>query len=251
MKTTQGKSWYEKDDFWETFAPVLFTSERMLSAREEVEQILSLLELQPGVSICDLCCGVGRHSLELARKEFSVASVDRTATYLKEAKKKAAAEGQNIRFIQEDMRSFCEPNAFDAVISMFTSFGYFEDAADDKRVLENIYKSLKDGGKLLTDIVGKEVLARIFQEKRWREEDAVIVLEEGKIRDNWGSVDSRWIIVKDGKQSECLISLRLYSAVELCELLKRCGFGQVNVYGDLSGSPYDQTAKRLVVVAHK
>jgi SAM-dependent methyltransferase len=248
---TKKKSWYEQDGVWEMVAPVLFTSERILSAKEEVEQILSQLELQTGVNICDLCCGVGRHSLELARHGLNVTGVDRTTPYLQEAKKKAEEEGLNIRFIQEDMRSFCEPKAFDVVINVLTSFGYFEDAADDKRVLENIYKSLKDGGKLLIDIVGKEVLARIFQEKRWREEDGIIVLEEGKIRDNWGSVDTRWIIIKDGKQDECRFSLRLYSAAQLCELLKRCGFGQVDVYGDLSGSPYDQNAKRLVVVAHK
>jgi SAM-dependent methyltransferase len=248
---TKKKSWYEQDGVWEMVAPVLFTSERILSAKEEVEQILSLLELQTGVNICDLCCGVGRHSLELARHGLNVTGVDRTAPYLQEAKKKAEEEGLNIRFIQEDMRSFCKPKAFDVVINVLTSFGYFEDAADDKRVLENIYKSLKDGGKLLIDIVGKEVLARIFQEKRWREEDGIIVLEEGKIRDNWGSVDTRWIIIKDGKQDECRFSLRLYSAAQLCELLKRCGFGQVDVYGDLSGSPYDHNAKRLVVVAHK
>ncbi len=251
MDKAKEKLWYEQDGFWETVGPSLFTSERMLSSKEEVEQIVSLLELQPGVSICDLCCGVGRHSLELARRGLNVTGVDRTALYLEQAKKKAEAEGLNVRFVQEDMRSFCEPKAFDVVINVSTSFGYFEDAADDKRVLENIYKSLKDGGKLLIDIVGKEVLARIFQERRWREEDGIIVLEEEKIRDNWGSVDSRWIILKDGRRDECRFSLRLYSAAQLSEMLKRCGFGQVDVYGDFSGSPYDQNAKRLVVVAHK
>jgi hypothetical protein len=137
------------------------------------------------------------------------------------------------------------------VINVFTSFGYFEDAADDKRVLENIYESLEDGGKLLIDTVGKEVLARIFQERRWREEDGIILLQEEKISDNWCSVDSRWIILKDSRRNECRFSLRLYSAAQLSELLKRCGFRQVDIYGDFNGSLYDQNAKRLIVVAHK
>ncbi|KPL21288.1 MAG: hypothetical protein AMJ75_10270 [Phycisphaerae bacterium SM1_79] len=232
-------------------APVFFTSERMLSTKEEVEQMLSLLKLQPGEKICDLCCGVGRHNLELARHGLNVTGVDRTAMYLEEAKKKANEEGLNIRFVQEDMRRFCEPDAFDAVINVFTSFGYFEDAADDKRVIENVYKSLKKGGIFLIDIMGKEVLARIFQEKRWREEDGLIVLEEAKISEDWSYIDSRWIIITDGMRDECRFTLRLYSAAELVELLKGCGFGKVDVYGDLSGSPYDHTAKRLVVLAHK
>jgi SAM-dependent methyltransferase len=251
MDKTKKQSWYEQDGFWETFAPALFTSERMLYAKQEVEQIVSLLKLPPGVSICDLCCGVGRHSLELRRLGYCVTGVDRTALYIEQAKKKADEQGLNIRFVQEDMRRFCEPSAFDALINVFTSFGYFEDAADDKRVLENVYESLKDGGKFLIDIMGKEVLARIFQEKRWREEDGVTILEEAKLAEDWSSVDCRWIIIRDNKRDECKFSLRLYSAAELGELLKSCGFGRVEVFGDLSGSPYDKTAKRLVVVAHK
>ena len=251
MDKTKKQSWYEQDGFWETFAPALFSSDRMLSAGQEAEKIVSLLKLQPGVSICDLCCGPGRHSLELGRLGYFVTGVDRTGLYLEQAKKKADEQGLNIRFVQEDMRSFCGPNAFDAVINVFTSFGYFENAADDKRVLENVYKSLKNGGIFLIDIMGKEVLARIFQEKRWREEDGVIILEETKVSEDWSSVDSRWIIITDGRRDECRFSLRLYSAAQLGELLKSCGFGQVEFYGDLSGSAYDQTAKRLVVVAHK
>jgi SAM-dependent methyltransferase len=251
MDKTKEQSWYEQDGFWEEFAPALFTNERMLSARQEVEQILSLLKLQPGTSICDLCCGPGRHSLELGRLGFSVTGVDRTSLYLEDAKKKADEQGLNIRFVQEDMRRFCETNAFDAVINVFTSFGFFEEAADDKRVLENVYKSLKDGGKFLIDIMGKEVLARIFQEKRWREEDGIIILEEAKVSEDWSSVDCRWIIIRDDRRDEYRFSLRLYSAAELGELLKNCGFGRVEVFGDLSGSAYDKSAKRLVVVAHK
>ena len=243
--------WYEQDEFWRTFAPVLFNSERMQSAGKEVEQIVSLLKLEPGVSICDLCCGPGRHSLELGRLGYCVTGVDRTGLYIEQAKKKANKQGLNIRFVQDDMKSFREPNSFDAVINVFTSFGFFEDATDDKRVLENVYESLIEGGKFIIDIMGKEVLARIFREKRWFEEDGVIILEESKLSEDWSSVESRWIKIRDGKRDEFRFTLRLYSAAQLSELLKSCGFRQLEIYGDLSGSPYDLTAKRLVVVAHK
>ena len=251
MEKAAEKPWYEQDGFWKTIAPVLFSSERMQSAGQEVEQIISLLKLQPGVSICDLCCGLGRHSLEFGRLGYRVTGVDRTGLYIEQAKNKANEQGLNIRFAQEDMRSFFEPDAFDAVINVFTSFGYFEEVTDDKRVLENVYESLKDDGIFLIDIIGKEVLARIFQEKRWYEEDGVIILEESKLSEDWSLVECRWIIIKDSKQDEFRFTLRLYSAAKLSELLKSCGFGRVEIYGDLSGSPYDLTAKRLVVVAHK
>jgi SAM-dependent methyltransferase len=251
MDKTKQQPWYEQDGFWQTFAPFLFSSERIQSAGQEAGQIVSLLKLQPGASICDLCCGPGRHSRELGRHGYSVTGVDRTGLYIEQARKKANEQGLNIRFVQEDMRSFCEPDAFDAVINVFTSFGFFEDAADDKRVIENVYSSLKENGKFLMDIVGKEVVARTFQEKRWWEENSVIILQEARIAPDWSSIDSRWIRIGDNGRDEFRFTLRLYSAAELSRLLKSCGFGKVEIYGDLGGSAYDQAAKRLVLTAIK
>ena len=58
-------------------------------------------------------------------------------------------------------------------------------------------------------------------------------------------------MIGDGEKREVRISHRLYSAVELSTLLRECGFHTVDVYGDVKGAPYDHTAKRLVVVAHR
>jgi len=251
MRSLPEKPWHEQDVFWEDFAPVLFSRERILAAGEEAEQLVSLLDLRPGIRICDLCCGVGRHSLELARRGFKVTGVDRTGFYLKEADKNAQAGNISIEFIQQDMRNFCQSSAFDVVLNMFTSFGYFEDKDDDKRVLKNIHKSLKRNGKLLMELIGKEVLARIFRERDWRQEDGFIILEERKLGRNWDFVENNWIMLKGARRYEWRFSHRIYSAVELCDLLKECGFEPLEVYGDLNGSSYDHKAKRLVVLAQK
>jgi SAM-dependent methyltransferase len=251
MQETAEKSWHEQDDFWKTFAPVIFNSKVMSAAPQEVEQFVRLLNLQPGSSVCDLCCGVGRHSLELACRGFDVTAVDRTALYLREAKKKADAARLDIEFVQADIRDFCRPDSFDAVVNLYTSFGYFEDPDDSRSALENIYKSLRNNGKVLMELMGKEVLARIFQERDWREQDGIILLEERKVGRNWRFIESRWIMLKDGKQYEHRFYLRPYSAVELCDLLSSCGFQQAETYGGLDGSPYDEKAQRLVAVGHK
>ena len=251
MRNTKEKPWYEQDDFWVTFESVLFTQQRITGAAEEVEQLVSLLDLQKPLSICDLCCGVGRHSLELARRGFEVTGVDRTPRYLGRARSRAKEEGLNVEFVASDARSFSRPEAFDVVLNLFTSFGYFEDGDDDRKVLENIYSSLKSGGRLVMELVGKEALARIFRERDWHELDDAILLEERKLSEDWRRIENRWILLKDGRQHERRFSLRLYSAVELKELLKQCGFSQADIYGSLTGEPYDQNAKRLVVVAQK
>jgi SAM-dependent methyltransferase len=252
MRNTKEKAWHEQDNLWATFEPVLFTQQRITAAAEEVEQVLTLLDLQAGAKVCDLCCGIGRHSLELARRGFEVTGVDRTARYLARARARLKDESLDVEFVDADARSFSRPEAFDVALNLFTSFGYFEDAGDDKKVLENIYSSLKSGGRLVLDLVGKEVLARIFRERDWDQLDDVIIIKEEELSDDWSRIENRWILIKDGRQqAECRFSLRLYSAVELKELLKRCGFQQADIYGNLAGEPYDQNAKRLVVVARK
>jgi SAM-dependent methyltransferase len=245
------KVWHEQDTFWEKWAPVLFPESRWEKTPEEVTNIISLLKMSKGDFVLDLCCGSGRHSLELARRGFPIIGVDRTKTYLEKARKQAETEALKVEFIQEDMRSFCKPDTFDVAINLFTSFGYFEDIKDDKKVITNVYSSLKNKGVFLIDIMGKEVLARIFLERNWYKVNDIIVLEERKVYKNWGWIENRWIMIKDGKVEECKISHRLYSAVELTELLNSCGFNAIDLYGDLTGAPYDHTAKRLVLVAHK
>lgn len=245
------KVWHEQDNFWAKWAPILFPKQRWEKTQEEVTNIISLLKIDPSASILDLCCGPGRHSLELARRGFSLTGVDRTKSYLEKARKQAETEGLKVEFIQEDMRSFCKPNTFEVAINLFTSFGYFEEIKDDKKVIKNVYLSLKNKGVFLIDIMGKEVLARVFCERNWHEVDNNIVLEERKICKNWSWIDNRWILIKDGKKEEYKISHRIYSAVELTALLNECGFNPIDVYGDLNGEPYDHTAKRLILVAHK
>lgn len=245
------KVWHEQDTFWEKWAAVLFPESRWEKTPEEVTNIISLLKISSGAFVLDLGCGPGRHSLEIARRGFSIIGVDRTKTYLEKARKQAETEALKVEFIQEDMRSFCKPDTFDVAINLFTSFGYFEDIRDDKKVIKNVYSSLKNKGVFLIDIMGKEVLARIFLERNWYKVNDIIVLEERKVCKNWGWIENRWIMIKDGKVEECKISHRLYSAVELTELLNSCGFNAIDLYGDLTGAPYDHTAKRLVLVAHK
>ena len=245
------KRWHEQDEFWNTFAPTLFTEEHWSRAPEEVEHVISLLGIKAGARVLDLCCGTGRHSLELVRRGFRVTGVDRTQRYLDSASEQADEEGLEIEFVLDDMRTFCRADVFDAVINVYTAFGYFEDQEDDRQVVMNVFRSLRSGGVFLLDMMSKEVLARKFRERDWREEDGVLILQEREIARNWSWIENRWILLKGNERTEFRLSHRLYSATELMSLLTTCGFGQVDAYGDLEGGPYDHTASRLVVVGRK
>jgi SAM-dependent methyltransferase len=242
--------WYEDDTFWETFRDYMFNPARLEQTRAEVDQLVALLKLGSGVRVLDLCCGIGRHSLEFARRGFRVTGVDRTVRYLEQARDGAARENLSIEFVHCDMRAFARREAFDGALSMFTSFGYFEDGADDLRVARNIYESLRPGAKLALDINGKEVVAAKFRERDWNQRaDGTIVIEERRVLDGWSKVESHWIQLRGTERRESKLVVRPYSGVELGRLLKEAGFSEVATYGSLAATPYDHRAERLVAVA--
>lgn len=244
-------AWYENDRLWEYWETFILSPRLMDAAPTDAENALKLLDISPGSALLDLCCGYGRHTIEFARRGYRLTGVDRNTRYLDRARQRAADADLDIEFVQDDMRTFSRPDAFDGVTNLLTSFGYFDNPDEDRRVLDNIYASLKSGGRVVMEMVGKEVLARIYQKRDWVEQDGVYCMEEREPIENWSRLKLRWIFVKDGTVSEFNLILRLYSAHELTELLTLAGFREVSVYGGLDGSPYDQKANRLVVAAVK
>jgi SAM-dependent methyltransferase len=247
---TTPPDWFESDADWQEFGDFLFAPARWDKAAEQVRQVVALLGPPAGGAVLDLCCGPGRHSLELARLGFRVTGVDRTADYLARAARRAADDGLTVEWVRSDMRRFVRPAAFDAALCGWTSFGYFADPADDLAVLRNLHASLRPGGRLLVDVNGKETIARQFRTREWWREAGAIVLEERAVATGWSGINSRWIkFAADGRRSDWRFFVRMYSAVELIDLHRRAGYATVTTFGGLDGRPYDDKAERLITVA--
>jgi SAM-dependent methyltransferase len=244
--------WYENDEMWEVAAAVMFDEACFARAPVEVDSLTSLLDIQPDERILDLGCGVGRHSLEFARRGHKVVGVDRTKSYLERAKASAADENLDIEFVLEDMRSFRRESSFDITLSMFTSFGYFEDPEEQMRVLRNIHFSLRPGGRFVYQSFGKEVLARIFLPKDWSEHEEGYILYERKAINDWSMMHNIWhFIDREGKIHRWEFQHWIYSAAEMKDMLMNVGFSDARVYGNLDGSEYDNEATHIIAVATK
>jgi SAM-dependent methyltransferase len=178
--------WYEDDEFWESFAPFFFTPERVESSGAQADGLIKLLGVAPGQAVLDLCCGIGRHLIALAKRRLKVTGVDRTRAFLDRAKAGADREGVRVEWVQEDMRSFQRPNAFDGAVNCVTSFGYFADQAEDLLVARNLHDGLKANARLVIEMMGKEVLARDFHKRTWeRLPDGALLLQERKLSRGW------------------------------------------------------------------
>jgi len=245
-------SWFTKEEDWLLKRPIIFNKNLVKLTFIEVGRLLKLLgDPEKGNKILDLCCGIGRHSLEFARHGYRVTGVDITKPYLDIAAENAKKEGLPIEFVHSDMRTFCQPDTFPIIVNLCTSFGYFDDMEDDLEVLRNIYSSLTSNGKFLIEILGKEVIAATFRGLEELEFEDHKVTAESRILDNWNRLECKRTITKGDLKKEIIAYHRLYSATELRGHLEKIGFKNIRVFGDFSGSPYDNKAKSMIMIADK
>jgi SAM-dependent methyltransferase len=248
----------EAENFWKTLYPFLFPEDSFRLAEQEAQKILALINFE-GRTILDLACGPGRHSTVLAKKGYHVTGVDCSPYLLAKAKERARSENVEVEFVQEDMRQFTRPEAYDLVMSMFTSFGYFDDRQDDLKVLRNIYGSLVRGGTLVMDLFGKEVLARNFQPimsqegplGRFGVGDGEVLIESHEIYDGWNRLRNQWMLINGDRVKTFQFAHWIYSGQELKDRLEQVGFDNIKLAGDLRGNEYGVNATRLLIVARK
>jgi len=252
MKTAKRKKeWFDDDSFWRELYPFLFPEKRVADADEQVAKALALTK-PPGKSVLDLCCGPGRCSIALAKKGFRVTGVDKTTYLLNKARAKAKAARVNIEWVREDMRDFVRPASFALVLSMFTSFGYFDDRQDDMTVLQNMFTSLQPGGACLIEVLGKERLAKILQPTISTVlPGGTLMVERHEIFDDWTRVRNEWLLIRGGRAKSFNFHHTIYSGQELRDRMERVGFVAVKLHGNLDGDAYGPNAERLVTIGHK
>ena len=248
----QQSEWFNDESFWIATYPFMFPEDSFERAIAEIPKIVTLTECPKGSWILDLCCGPGRHSVPLAKHGFNVIGVDRSAFLLGKAKAYAEREHVKATWIQEDMRRFIQPDTFALALSMFTSFGFFDDMKENESVLKNMYSSLVEHGVLILDVIGKEVLAKIFQPTGSQAlPNGDVRFERRFLRGDWERIENEWVIVSGNEAKKFRLRLWLFSARELKELLRTVGFEKVTIYGNLDGNGYGLDSSRLIAVARK
>ena len=243
--------WFEDETFWVKLYPFIFPEQKFAIADDQVASILKLVSLEGG-NVLDLACGPGRHATALAQKGFLVTGVDLSPILLRAARDRARTENVDVEWIQEDMRRFVRPEAFDLAVNIFTAFGYFDDKRDDLTVLRNIHQSLRKGGVFVIDTLGKECLAQGFLPTSSEElPDGKLLVERHEIFDDWTRIRNEWIVIESGQATTFRFHNTVYSGQELKDRMLQIGFDDVKLFGGLDGSEYGLNARRLVAVARK
>lgn len=212
--------------------------------------IWELLSLTQGSSVVELGCGYGRITNRLAEKGARVAGIDISPILLKKAEADAAERGVDVEYVLGDMRSLPWRDRFDAAFLWYTTFGYFDDA-DNERVLHEAASSLRRGGRLLIDhpnrfaSLGHKVpICYVAQ----RDDDVRIDIFSTDVLSDRSNLER--IIVRDGCVRRTHLSYRQYGFSEYVRMLRSAGFVTVEAHGE-EGGVFTSDSSRLVVVASK
>jgi len=211
------------------------------------------MELKKDMRILDLACGHGRHAIELAKRGYNITGLDYSDYLLSVARERAEKEKVKINFIKGDMRELPFEDEFDAIYMFYTSFGYFSDE-DNFKVLKEVNKALKKGGKFLIDLSNPIKVIKNFQHESWiLTKEGLISLEQNEFNPVTMRIKTTRLIFKEGKEIDRREHIvRLYMPAELSFLMELAGLKAIKFYGDWRDfSKYNENSRRLVIIAEK
>ncbi|WP_341901746.1 methyltransferase domain-containing protein [Fluviicola taffensis] len=161
MHLDKQKEWFSTW-FDSPFYHVLYDERNDQEANEFLNNLVALLNPEPGSGALDLACGAGRHSRALASHGLKVSGCDLSPNSIEEAKKHSDPD---LIFFVHDMREKLDEN-YQYVFNLFTSFGYFEDVCENAKVLKSVYDALIEPGILVIDFMNAHKVVRDLRSRQ-------------------------------------------------------------------------------------
>jgi len=252
-------------DWWRTLFNSIYLKtdgdvvENEQNTAQEVEVLIRAAGLEPNDRILDLCCGQGRHCLELARRGFrQVVGLDRSRYLIRLARRRAKQASLPVVFHEGDARRFRLPaHLFHCVAVLGNSFGYFEQESDDAAVLGAVERVLRPGGTLVLDIADGDWQRRHYERRSWEWIDQNhFVCRERSLSADESRLISREVVVhaEEGVIADQFYAERLYSREQITRLLERVGFEAVRHHETIEAASdrnqdLGMMANRIVVSA--
>lgn len=234
--------WY-KQWFDENYL-LLYRHRDLDDAREQFRLILDVLKPDKKNTVLDLACGEGRYASFFDKSGYRVLGLDLSETLIRRGKEKYPDLG----LVVGDMRSI--PGKFDLILSLFTSFGYFEEDRENRLVLDAVYAALNENGIFWLDFLNSTYVRHHLVPDNFSQISTDIhVREKRKIA---GSRIIKDIYFKgNGTTTHYRESVRLYTRWELEEMLQEAGFSLEGCFGDYRGEAWSEDCRRTILYGRK
>ncbi len=215
----------------------------------EAERLVDLLVaravVRAGDRVLDLACGAGRHAAALARRGVRVTGID-----LSEVQLAAARERGVPRLVRADMRRLPVRGAtLDAVVNLFTSFGYFERDEEHEAVLREVGRVLRPGGWFALDFLNAPQVRATLVPRDERTVGARAVVQERRL-----SGGGRYVVKTihlEGEDDSFVERVRLFERDDLEQMLDTAGLLTEAVLGDYDGGEHTDGSARLLMLARR
>jgi 2-polyprenyl-3-methyl-5-hydroxy-6-metoxy-1,4-benzoquinol methylase len=232
------KQWYESlfENYGKTYDSESFTQGTLGECDFIEQEIGSNKKLR----ILDIGCGTGRHSIELAKRGYTVTSIDLSESQLARAKEKAAAANLHIDFKQADARALLFKQEFDLAIMLCEGgFPLMETDEMNFQILQNAANALKPNGKFIfTTLNGLFPLFHSVKDFLALHSEAGNATYDKNSFDLMTFRDHSVTIATDdsGNTKELQCNERYYVPSEITWLLKSLGFKTIDFFGAHLGS---------------
>jgi len=231
------------------WAPVL-DDER---TRWELDGVRELLERHDVHSVLDVCGGDGRIARPLAAEGYALTVADYSLSMLSHGR--AQAQGDALSWVRADARRLPFAPRYDAVLNLFTSFGFFATDAEHQAAMDAMASSLRPGGVLIMDLVHRDFAATAVAPQTYYElADGTVVTRrfdfdpiEGRTHERLRVFDAAsGVTVRERNWS-----IRLFTATELARMLERAGLRPLAWFGDYDGDDFCAESARLLLLAER
>jgi 2-polyprenyl-3-methyl-5-hydroxy-6-metoxy-1,4-benzoquinol methylase len=211
------------------------------------------LELEAGEAVLDLCCGAGRHSLELARRGYRLTGLDVSPTMIEVAKSRSAEQGAEVNWIRQDAKEMDFTEEFDAVFNYLTSFGHC-DHAGNTRIIANVFRSLRPGGRFLLEMINMIWLLSNFVPTERRVYEGFTYVERRRYDWRTGRITTRREKAVAGESPQILepFDVQAYLPFEVIRMLEEAGFEAIDAVASPSGQALQAfSTPRMAFVARR
>lgn len=240
------KKWFE-EWFDSPYYHVLYSNRNDAEAARFIEKITAYLHFTPETRVLDVACGKGRHSKTLACLGYDVTGIDLSCNSITEAKK---FETPRLQFAVWDMRNVFKPEAFDAVFNLFSSFGYFDDDAEDAKAIAAMHADLKPGGILVMDYLNTEYVVKMMKPREIIEREGIQFHISKRLEG--GFIKKKIEFLVNGEDHNYEEQVKMINKLRFETMLTNAGFTLLETFGDYELNKFESgTSARLIMVAKK
>jgi SAM-dependent methyltransferase len=245
-------AWYKKT-FGKEYLRI-YSARNDEAAAREVDFLLKALSPPKNAWFLDVGCGAGRHAFALARRGYeNVAALDLSEELLAVAKERARRENLPVMLARGDMRRLPFQECFDVVISMFTSFGYFDEDAENALALSSTARALKKGGRFALDLPNKHHVEMNLVAESLNKYANYHMVQKRALSKDAKRVEKETIVFPYSEESarSYFESVRLYTQNEISRMLKGVGLRAERFAGNFDGDAMSVTNPRMIVLGRK